>query len=103
MSDSPISRPAVMTEEQIQKVIEAIKNRGGNITYQDSRLTNIYNVASTIIGLLIVGSISWGIGSINELNRNVSILITQHENDTRRIDDIADRVKTLEARHDARN
>lgn len=103
MSDNPISRPRAMSDEQVQQILDAIKNRGGNITYQDSRLTNIYNVASTIIGLLIVGSITWGIGSINDLNRNVSILITQHTEDARRMDDMAERIKVLEARRDARN
>lgn len=104
MSDNPISRPRAMTDEQVQQVVDAIKTkRSGSIIYQDSRLTNIYNMASTIIGLLIVGSITWGIGSINDLNKNVSILITQHADDARRLDDMGERIKALEQRHDARN
>lgn len=99
----PISRPRAMTDEQAQQIMDAIKNRGGNITYQDPRLSSFISWAGVIIGCLAVASITWGVSTMQELNLKVGILITQHDNDARRIDDMNDRLKVLEARHDPRN
>ena len=101
--NEPISRPRAMSPEQVQQIIDAIKSKGGSITYQDPRLSTFIGWAGVVIGALAVASITWGVSTMQELNLKVGVLITQHENDTRRIDDMSDRIRALESRRDARN
>lgn len=101
MSDNPISRPRAMTDEQAQLIADAIKNKGGSITYQDPRLSSFIGWSAVVIGALAVASITWGVSTMQELNLKVGILITQHDNDLRRLDDMNDRIKALEARRDS--
>jgi len=109
MSD-PLSRPRAMSNDQVQQILDAIKSKGGSITYQDPRLSSFIGWAAVVIGALAVASITWGVSTMQELNLKVGILITQHENDNRRNDiqdgdikELARQVRALESRHDARN
>jgi hypothetical protein len=100
-----------MTEERItalERNVEELLNAGGaSVTIQDPRVSALTRWMFGSLGTLAIGSILWGVKSINDLNITVQRVVTQMAEESKRRDyqdqayltalaDHAERLKELE-------
>jgi hypothetical protein len=92
-------------EEKLAKLAES--SGGASITVQDPRVSSLTRWVFATLGTLAVGSIIWGVKSINDLNITVQSVVTQMAEESKRrdyqdraylaaLEDHADRIKELE-------
>ena len=96
MSDNPISRPSVLTKSDIDRLLTAIENRGGNINISDPRVTQIQTYVISCVGIVLLGLGGWLVNSINTLNTTMQRVVTTNEYTVKAIDDHTRRLEDLE-------
>lgn len=65
----------MLTQHEVDKVVEGLVNRGARVEMKDPRVSAIHNWVIGTIGFGIVSAIGIGISQMSELNKNVAILI----------------------------
>lgn len=73
-----ITRPSTLSQEEMDRLLEKLANHGARITMVDPRVTSVQTWILSTIGVAIVGLAGWGIKSINDLNRTMTIVVTQN-------------------------
>lgn len=91
MSDDPITRPSSLTEEHIEKIVKALKARGGQITYSDPRISRVRDALLGLIGVAALGVLGWMASSVDKLNRNMERQTAQWEYTDRRVTRLEDK------------
>lgn len=94
---------APLSQEEIEKIVERLGNRGARITMQDPRVSATTNWLLAAIGLVCITVGGWLISSVNELNKGLAIVIQQNAysqrvNDAQdnRLDNYDQRLRTVE-------
>lgn len=94
-----------LSQEEIEKIVERLGNRGARITMQDPRVSATTNWLLAAIGLIVITVGGWLITTVNELNKGLAIVIQQNEyservNDAQdnRLDSYDERLRTVERR-----
>ncbi len=67
MSDSPISRPRSLSQDEVDKIIVAMRNRGAQLNISDPRVTKATQWMIGILGLTAVSMLGWLANSVNQL------------------------------------
>lgn len=73
-----ITRPPSMSQHEMDMLFERLANRGAKIELKDPRVTSMQTWLLGIIGTAVVGGLGWGIATMNDLNKNVAVLIQQN-------------------------
>lgn len=92
-----------LSQEEIEKIVERLGNRGARITMQDPRVSATTNWLLAVIGLTCITVGGWLISSVNELNKGLAIVIQQNAysqrvNDAQdnRLDNYDNRLRSVE-------
>lgn len=92
-----------LSQEEIEKIVERLGDRGARITMQDPRVSATTNWLLASIGLVCITVGGWLISSVNELNKGLAIVIQQNAysqrvNDAQdnRLDNYDNRLRTIE-------
>lgn len=84
-----ITRPAMLSQEDVDKVLQGLAERGARITMADPRVTNTQTWLLGIMGVTLIGVGGWGISCINKLNESMAVVIQQNTYG-QRTDDVQD-------------
>jgi cytochrome c-type biogenesis protein CcmH/NrfF len=94
-----------LTQEEIEKIVERLGNRGARITMQDPRVSATTNWLLAAIGVTFITVGGWLISSVNELNKGLATVIQQNAyaqrvNDAQdnRLDSYDERLRSVERR-----
>lgn len=82
----------------MDKLIERLANHGAKITMLDPRVTGAQAWVLATIGLTLVGVGGWGIKSINDLNKTMTIVVTQNEYRDKQLQRVEQHVEILDGR-----
>lgn len=100
-----MTRPPSLSPEEMQRLIDAVSRRGGNISMADPRLSALQNWLMVTIGTVLIVVGGWTITSINKLNETMVKVVEQNTalqrvNDAqdRRFDNIDRRIETMDIR-----
>lgn len=74
-----ITKPSMLSQEDMDKILEKLAKQGASITMVDPRVTSVQTWILSTIGISIVGLAGWGIKSINDLNQTMTRVVTQNE------------------------
>lgn len=77
-----------MSQDQVEEIVRAVETRGGSVTIQDPRVSQVQTYMIGLVGLGIIGALGWLATSVDRLNRNferVSVTLDYME---RRISDL---------------
>jgi len=74
-----LTRPPVLSQEDMDRLLEKLVNHGAKITMVDPRVTGVQTWILSTIGVSVVGLAAWGIKSINDLNQTMTKVVTQNE------------------------
>lgn len=85
----PIIGDGKLSQEEIEKIIERLSNRGARITMSDPRVSATTNWLLASIGVIGITVGGWLITSVNELNEGLARVIQQNEY-SQRVDDAQD-------------
>jgi hypothetical protein len=85
-----------MTQEELDRIMKMVEQRGASITLSDPRLSQIIAWSAICLGTLFTGALTWGVKSINDLNTNVAILIEQQKSSKDETDRLDRRLEDLE-------
>ena len=93
-----ITKPATLTQEEMDRLLERLANHGARITMVDPRVTSVQTWILSTIGVSIVGLAAWGIKSINDLNQTMTRVVTQNEYRDDRINRIDQHLEAVDTR-----
>lgn len=93
-----ITRPPTLSQEEMEKLIERLADRGAQITMADPRVTSIQTWLLATIGVSLVGGVGWGVKSINDLNQTVTRVVTQNEYRDDRIGRVERHIEAVDGR-----
>lgn len=74
-----ITRPSVLTPEDLRKIADALASSGARISMEDKRVSSVQTWVLATIGVTLVGVGGWGIRSIDELNKTMTKVVTANE------------------------
>jgi len=74
-----ITRPSTLSQEEMDKLLERLADRGASITMLDPRVTSTQTWILVTIGAVGISVAGWGIKSINDLNQTMIRVVTQNE------------------------
>lgn len=75
LSEKMARSKGMLTQAEVDKVVEGLVNRGARVEMKDPRVTAAHNWLLGTIGLAIVSGIGLGLSQMSDLNKNVAILI----------------------------
>lgn len=81
-----ITRPTTMSQEDVNKLVKAIEERGGSITLHDPRVSQAQTWILTTFGAGILAIGAYLVNSVNELNRTMERVVVSNEYMTKIID-----------------
>lgn len=96
MTDGPISRPSVVSKGDIDRILKAIENRGGNINISDPRVSQIQTWVLSSVGVVLLALGAWLVSSINNLNSTMQRVVTTNEWMAKTVEDYGRRIEDLE-------
>lgn len=73
-----ITRPSTLTEEEMNKLMQGLADRGAKITMADPRVTSVQTWIMLAVGAAFITVGTFIISSVNELNKNMAIVIQQN-------------------------
>lgn len=76
--NAPPTRPGALTQAEIDKLLEGLVQRGARVEMKDPRVTSAQNWLLGVIGSALVAGTGYGISTMNELSRNVALLVQQN-------------------------
>lgn len=87
----PTTRRPVIAPEEVEKLVKALEARGGSVTIQDPRVSQVQTWLIGLVGTGAVIAMGWMANSIDNLNRTVERNNAQLEYMDRRIARLEDR------------
>ena len=92
------TRPSMITEEQLQRIIAAMQRNGANVNVSDPRVSAVQAWILGFVGSGLVAAAAWGAKSISDLSTTVTIAIARQDQQARTQEDHEDRLRSLERR-----
>jgi hypothetical protein len=93
-----ITRPPTLSPEEMDRLLERLADRGARITMQDPRVTSVQNWILTGIGTSLLGLVAWGVNSINELSKTLTVVVTQNDYRDKWVGRIETHVEAVDSR-----
>ena len=93
-----ITKPSMLSQEDMDRLLEKLANNGAKITMVDPRVTSVQTWILSTIGVAIVGLAGWGIKSINDLNQTMTRVVTQNEYRDDHVKRIEQHLETVDGR-----
>lgn len=72
MSPAPETRPATITEDQLQRILAAMQARGANVNVTDPRVSQVQTWILGLVGMGLIAAGCWVAQSIRTLSSTVS-------------------------------
>lgn len=93
-----LTRPPVLTPEELDRLFERMADRGAKIQMLDPRVTSVQTWILTTVGMCIVGTLGMLINSVNNLNQSMTRVVTQNEFRDEKVNRIENHVEILDGR-----
>jgi len=94
----PDTRPPVITEEQVLRIIAAMQRSGASVNVSDPRVSAVQAWILGLVGTGVVAAALWGGKSLQDLNTTVTIAIARQDQQGHVQEDHESRLRVLENR-----
>lgn len=84
----PITGKSVMSQADVDKIIKMLESRGGSVSIQDPRVTQVQTWLIGLIGIGIIVALGWLASSVDSLNRSFAGLSVWKEYTDQRISNL---------------
>lgn len=98
MTAPPDTRPPVITEEQLERIVRAMQRHGASVNVADPRVSAVQTWIIGLVGVGLIAAGTWVGQSINTLSATLSTAITRLDQQGKTQDDHEVRLRNLERR-----
>lgn len=92
------TKPSALTPEEVDRLVKVLEARGGSVTIQDPRVSQVQAWVWAAIGAGVIAVGGWLVTSINDLNQTMARVAVTNEYLTKIIDGHERRLSDLERR-----
>ena len=92
----PITRPAAISEEDVNRLAKILERRGGTMTIQDPRINQVQNWLIGLVGAGMISAMLWLANSVDNLNKNFAGMSVWKDYTEHRVADNEKRIRDLE-------
>ena len=94
------TRPSALSPEDVDRLVKVLEQRGGSVTIQDPRVSQVQTWMWGVIGICVIGLGGWLINSVNALNQTMQRVVVTNEYVVKIVDAHDRRIADLERRRD---